>query len=420
MNGRWKDDIRRMMESHAAPLPDVSWHEVERALHDIDGRSRKPDVENRPVVWSRHIAAVAAVLLILIGIGVVMNDEISREVVVVKRAGVEKNTDETGGLLSHIRAVGDEIRSVDGTLESLPDDVDGRDARHKVETSEQIKSEHEVLAVKPVDVDTVGVEDVQDKDTEYAYSYNVFSKDDRYRSDRHKVVRNKDYSYKDSRLMAGLYMGNSVAGGTMSEMKGNDIVENDYYGGMGSNGIHDSNGSPVGQPVTEVRHHQPVRIGIGVGYRLTGRWSLESGIVYSILRSDIGMEGINHSSYSNQKLHYIGIPLEISYSIWRSKYINLYVSGGGMVEKMVSGKTHTRVSVFGRPDTYSTENVSISPLQLSVGGSLGAGLSLYRRIGLFVEPGVNYYLNNHSSVPTFYNDKPLSFSLSVGLRYDIR
>ena len=38
-------------------------------------------------------------------------------------------------------------------------------------------------------------------------------------------------------------------------------------------------------------------------------------------------------------------------------------------------------------------------------------------MSLFVEPDIGYYFDNHSSIPTFYQEKPLSFNLNLGLRF---
>jgi len=57
--------------------------------------------------------------------------------------------------------------------------------------------------------------------------------------------------------------------------------------------------------------------------------------------------------------------------------------------------------------------------QLSVNAAVGVQYDIVKRIGVFAEPGVGYYFNNHSGVNTIYKDKPFCFNLSVGLRFNI-
>lgn len=419
MDGQWKDDIRRMMESHAGPLPDVSWPDVENALH-AGGNDVHTSSAGGFIVWSRRIASVAAALLIVVGVAVFMKEDPPHRPASLKKPGMLSATNESRGLLSQMNGVADDVRFQDNRPLALPVNVELPDAQQNGESDGEAGKIINEPAVNADSMVIAGTVPAQAEDTVvYSIPGNV-SAAEYHRFGRQKTAKAVSYHDRGGRLMAGLYMGNSVFSSDMADLGGKGVVRNDYYGGTGSNGIGDANGSPVGQPVTDVHHYQPVRIGMSVRYRLTERWSLESGMVYSMLSSDIATEGINYSSYSEQKLHYIGIPLSVSYDIWRNRHAGVYVSGGGMVEKMVSGKVKTRANVSGRPDTYFAEHVSMSSPQLSISGALGAEVSLFRRIGIFVEPGVNYYFDNNSSIPTFYKDKPFSFNLNLGVRYDIR
>ena len=41
------------------------------------------------------------------------------------------------------------------------------------------------------------------------------------------------------------------------------------------------------------------------------------------------------------------------------------------------------------------------------------------QLGVYVEPGVRYYIDNGSRIENYYKDKPVSFSLQLGLRLNI-
>ena len=108
-----------------------------------------------------------------------------------------------------------------------------------------------------------------------------------------------------------------------------------------------------------------------------------------------------------QHLTYIGIPVNVSYRLWGSRYLNVYLSAGGMVEKMVKGSQQT---------SDMTTSVSIRPLQFSLNSAVGAEFNISRQFSLYAEPGLGYWFDNGSSVSTYYQDKPLSFNLNFGIR----
>ena len=157
-------------------------------------------------------------------------------------------------------------------------------------------------------------------------------------------------------------------------------------------------------------HHQPVRFGISLRYRLNNRWSIESGLTYTRLAADFTKTVDDKSVTTEQHLNYIGIPVTASYLLWGSRYVNIYLSAGAMVEKMISGS---------RTTAGVTNSVSIHPLQFSVSGAAGAEFRFSPQLSLYAEPGLGYWFDNGSDIPTYYQDKPLSFSLSLGLRLNL-
>ena len=158
------------------------------------------------------------------------------------------------------------------------------------------------------------------------------------------------------------------------------------------------------------RHHQPVRFGFSLRYRLNDRWSIESGLTYTRLSADFTKTVDDKSVTTEQHLNYIGIPVTASYLLWGSRYVNIYLSAGAMVEKMISG-SRTAAGV--------TNSVSIHPLQFSVNGAAGAEFRFTPQFSLYAEPGLGYWFDNGSDIPTYYQEKPLSFSLSLGLRLSL-
>lgn len=170
----------------------------------------------------------------------------------------------------------------------------------------------------------------------------------------------------------------------------------------------------------EYLHKIPVKVGLTARYNITGRLGVETGLTYSILSSSVktgNSETGNNWSTGSQTLHYLGIPLNISFNILNSRYVNIYVTGGGMMEKSISGSIKTDEYVDGKFDRTLTTNISPKGLQWSVNAAAGIQANILPQLGFFVEPGVSHHFKNGSRVRSIYTDKPTDFSLGFGLRY---
>ena len=170
---------------------------------------------------------------------------------------------------------------------------------------------------------------------------------------------------------------------------------------------------------TEYKHRLPVRVGLNVAYRLTDRLSVESGVSYTRLSSDMKDGTKNNYSSSSQKLDYIGVPLNVKYRAFGYRRLSVYASAGLLTEKCVSGKTTHEYVISGEKKKREAEDVAAKPWQLSVNAALGAQLDVLRNVGVYVEPGVSYYFDDRSTLSTIYKEKPLNFNLNLGVRYTI-
>lgn len=170
----------------------------------------------------------------------------------------------------------------------------------------------------------------------------------------------------------------------------------------------------------EYSHKIPVKVGLTARYNITGRLGVETGLTYSVLSSSVktgNSETGNNWSSGSQTLHYLGIPLNISFDILNSRYVNIYVTGGGMMEKSISGSIKTDEYVDGKFARTLTAKISPKGLQWSVNAAAGVQANILPQLGVFVEPGVSHHFKNGSRVRSIYTDKPTDFSLGFGLRY---
>lgn len=238
---------------------------------------------------------------------------------------------------------------------------------------------------------------------------------------------------KGGKLMAKVYFSNTVVGGqkgqgggdlasatpahtVMSEPVGTGGATDIYYFPQAS--FKAVNDVPLPKE-EEIHHRQPVRVGMTVRYPISDRWSVESGLQYSRLSSDITVSSVGNGSQTDQDLDYLGVPVNVNYQLVGGKRWSVYASAGGAVEKMVKGKRTTRDVANGKEGPVERESVSIKPLQYSVTGAIGAEYHVDSTISIYAEPGVSYHFDNHSAIPTYYQEKPLGLSLNVGLRFNL-
>ena len=181
-----------------------------------------------------------------------------------------------------------------------------------------------------------------------------------------------------------------------------------------NNNYNDKTNKPIELP--EEKHHKPLKFGISVRYVLEERWSLLSGITYSYLNSDIYVVYGSTIQSAEQKLHYLGIPLAASYSIWQNDHVNIYAVAGGEIEKLVKGQLEVeRASGL---NTF-TESVKENRPVFSTNASAGIEYQTKKGVSLYAEPGASYHFDNGSGVHSAYTDKPWDFTINIGLRINI-
>lgn len=145
--------------------------------------------------------------------------------------------------------------------------------------------------------------------------------------------------------------------------------------------------------VSESKHHLPLRFGLSVQYELTPRLSLVSGIDYTYLWSEFSIP-LYQMVYKSQKLHYLGIPLGLSWRCLSAGNLSLYISGQAMLEKSLNEK----------------------PWQWSASIAAGAEYRFTSHLGIFAEPSLGYYFDDGTNLQHYYKEHPTAPSIEFGLR----
>lgn len=148
------------------------------------------------------------------------------------------------------------------------------------------------------------------------------------------------------------------------------------------------------------RHHQPLSFGLSVRKEFAHGLSLESGVNYTLLWSDVRMQSSREDI--SQKLHFIGVPLRLNWQFLETGRFSMYVGAGGMLEKCVSAK-------------FGSKSVDEPKVQWSVAGAVGAQYRLGNYVGLYFEPEVSHYFTE-TTLRTSRTDSSLSLTLRLGVR----
>ncbi|MDY5434722.1 porin family protein [Bacteroides pyogenes] len=137
-------------------------------------------------------------------------------------------------------------------------------------------------------------------------------------------------------------------------------------------------------------YKMPLSGGVTVERMLNGRLGIETGLLYSNLRSE------------GRKLHYIGIPVKMNVMLAETKKWDIYATVGGVADKCVSGA----------PDNSFKEE----PVQLALTAAAGVRYKLTDRLAVFAEPGISHHFKTDSQLATVRTKRPTNLNLLCGLR----
>lgn len=174
---------------------------------------------------------------------------------------------------------------------------------------------------------------------------------------------------------------------------------------------------PIDFTAGAMDHRLPISVGLNVRKYLTPRLGVETGLVYSYLRSQAQIEGAFGYQYT-QKVHYLGIPLSLTYSVLDRKRLDFYFIGGVMVEKAISATGQVDVSNGTTRVSSATNHLSANGVLGSVHVGTGFGYNFVDRLGLYVEPSVNYYFRNDNQPITYRTANRWNINIRMGLRYN--
>lgn len=191
--------------------------------------------------------------------------------------------------------------------------------------------------------------------------------------------------------------------------------EKDLMYGVGPNHSSSQSGSKQATSVFEpatgtAKFYSPVSLGLQFQAQVANHLYLGTGLRYSYLVSqyDLLVDKQLFKGAYNQ-LHYLGIPLTLSYKFVDTRRLGVYASVGGAVEKCLAQRY-----VYGS----NAERQKVSGLQWSAEAGFGVEYWFIPRMGIYVDPSLVYFFDN-SQPFSIRTQQPLQTRFEVGFRFKI-
>lgn len=415
MKEDWLNDIHdKLVHYEAEEAPRGLWQDICRARAAQQTAHRKKAKQRIIWLWVKRASAVAAVLAVVLTLGHWLNKGESSSMV--------------STLVARIDAVGKKEYN--------------KDAQDRVERpqvgapiAELARSELKHRSAKLMSTDTVVNKTLVDESSIAETTQAVVAPQKKLfqRAPRSNETTHQDFSLRSSvsteaatRSASRLSL-SAYTTGAFTESHSTHSTGEFLETGLGPD-YADWQDDPVlgmllynqGKDITtRMKHHLPVKVGFTLAYALNKRLSLETGLMYSRLTSDLREGSVNHYFTGQQTLHYVGIPLGVKCQVLTAKRFEAYASSGIEVSKCVSGQT--RKDYVLNNEIKKTETISLTdhPFQWSVKVAAGIQYNVLPQLGIYAEPGVSYYIKDGSSLRTIYKDKPFNFDLHVGVRVNL-
>ncbi len=162
----------------------------------------------------------------------------------------------------------------------------------------------------------------------------------------------------------------------------------------------------------------PFSLSLGVGRDIGTRMGIESGLLYSFMKSYSG--AITWTSiYFEQKLQYLGVPVTLYYSLLpENSNWDIDIRGGITAEKALSAIGTTMIYENYVATESSVNDEVPSNIMLSGHAGVGFGYSLFRNFGLYAEPAFEYYFYTKGQPVSYRTDNPFRFNLRAGVRFN--
>ena len=427
MMNDWTDIIGEELREFEAPLPADDW--------DVLQRRRAAAARRRKVVawsWTGAVASVAAVVAVAV--------LLFRDDAVLPDGGIQPPllSESNVSVVDTLEIVGDRVleeglvaESFDVTEhEAYADDDETEDQNRNLtedaEKKDEVSQDENAGSEEEVPFDVVKDQPDSDIDRLLADNVETGSGEDDYKDGGLRFEDLPDEKPRRRVKMSLAASGTGLSGGMPLIPKVMDPGWGDIVGP--SEPGYEQPEPPVDTSVvsqssmrhgpammnsdarrvvnTDYDHFQPVSFGLSARFALNERFSINTGINYTLYNSRkklLWSDGTEETL--SQSVHYIGIPVRCDWLLVDRKHFGLYLGAGAQVDKAVYAKV-------------GNERLHDRTFLFSINGVCGLQYNINDRFGLYLEPELTGNLNR-PEISTFRSNRELMLSVRAGLRVNL-
>ena len=171
-----------------------------------------------------------------------------------------------------------------------------------------------------------------------------------------------------------------------------------------------------GKIVEHEYHDKPITFGLSMTKIINRNWNVETGLQYSLLKSEFILGEDDYYVQKRQKVQYLGIPLRLSYKWFGANRWTAYTSAGIILNIPISGKTDEQY-VTGTVVPYSDSWHFTPPFQWTVGTGIGLQYNFAKNWGVYLEPTFSWHIPNGSTTRTIWTEHPFTITVPFGIRF---
>lgn len=175
------------------------------------------------------------------------------------------------------------------------------------------------------------------------------------------------------------------------------------------------------EPKSVVNHMQPISFGVLTSFSLSPKLQIETGLIYTYLSSETKNSSNDFNNSERVQFHYLGVPLNLNYTLASFNKLDVFATAGGMIEKDVNGKIKNSdekksPSLNSGYTSNSSSKIKQKNPQLSVTGGVGITYPIYDKAQVFGKVGGRYYFNANNEYKTYYSDQKLGLDIQLGIK----
>lgn len=399
MKENWTTDMKQKLEGHKMSPPAGLWEGISNEM----GLQSEPAPKN--VAIKRWYFAVAAAVLALVGFFALYQSDQSEPLPQVAQTTMASKTPQeptTPNINKEVSPESQQLALAAVSPRAKTKATSNQSVEENLPNADEISQE----------VTEETKQQVKEKDEEPQHVSVMTNRHDNTATNNHSVAHYKTKQTSASSSAGKWSIGLNASGGLLASTNQNRTVQLYSYSSHTEYEYKDASQVAIGfgpsenkpeiividntsYTLTDVeeKHHLPVSLGLSVHYELNSSLSLLTGVSYTYLYSEFSIP-LYPNIRKTQKLHYLGVPVGLSYQLWKANGFSLYLSGAVQLEKCLNEKLW----------------------QWSVSAAAGAEYNITPLFGIYFEPSLGYYFNDGTSFRHYYKEHPLAPSFEFGLR----